>query len=109
MGPRHACSRRQFLGATAVAGFGAALRPASAAAVPAPVPAAAGRIRSCILIFYYGGPSHLETLDPKPAAPAEVRGAYRTIATAVPGVRLGEHLPGVARLLDRMALVRSLH
>ncbi len=67
------------------------------------------RIRSCILIFYYGGPSHLDTLDPKPDAPAEVRGEYRTIATAVPGVRLCEHLPRTAQLLDRLALVRGLH
>jgi hypothetical protein len=66
-------------------------------------------IRSCILLFYYGGPSHLDTLDPKPNAPAEVRGEYRSIATAVPGVRLSEHLPRTARLMDRLALVRGLH
>src|SRR5262249_24756030 len=47
--------------------------------------------------------------DPKPDAPAEVRGEYRTIATRVPGVRVCEHLPRLARLLDRVALVRSLH
>jgi hypothetical protein len=68
-----------------------------------------GTIRSCILVFFYGGPSHLDTLDPKPAAPAEVRGEYRSVATAVPGVRLCEHLPHLARLMDRIALVRSLH
>jgi hypothetical protein len=66
-------------------------------------------IRSCILIFYYGGPSHLETLDPKPEAPAEVRGEYRTIATSVPGIRLCEHLQRTAHLMDRVALVRGLH
>src|SRR5213080_3161174 len=68
-----------------------------------------GAIRSCILLFYYGGPSHLDTLDPKPDAPAEVRGEYRTIPTAVPGVRVCEHLPLTARLVDRLALVRGLH
>jgi hypothetical protein len=66
-------------------------------------------IRSCVLVFFYGGPSHLDTFDPKPGAPAEVRGAYRTIATAVPGLRVCEHLPRVARVLDRCALVRGLH
>jgi hypothetical protein len=72
--------------------------------------AATGRtIRSCILIFYYGGPSHLDTFDPKPDAPAEVRGEYRTIATSVPGIRVCEHLPRTARLMDQLALVRSLH
>lgn len=67
------------------------------------------RIKACILIFYYGGPSHLDTFDPKPDAPAEVRGEYRTLATAVPGVRVCEHLPHTARLMNRLALVRSLH
>jgi hypothetical protein len=66
-------------------------------------------IRSCILIFYYGGPSHLDTFDPKPDAPREVRGEYRTIATSVPGVRVSEHLPLTARLMNRLALVRSMH
>ena len=66
-------------------------------------------IKACIFIFYYGGPSHLDTFDPKPDAPAEVRGEYRTIATSVPGVRVCEHLPRTARLMNRLALVRSMH
>ena len=66
-------------------------------------------IRSCIFLFYYGGPSHLDTFDPKPDAPREIRGEYATIPTPVPGVRLGEHLPMTARLMDRLALVRSVH
>src|SRR5947209_8553831 len=49
----------------------------------AAAPAGVGSIRSCILIFYYGGPSHLDTYDPKPDAPAEVRGEFRTIPTTV--------------------------
>src|SRR5437764_6740783 len=82
--------------------------------LPSLVPSAAassrsGAIRSCILLFYYGGPSHLDTFDPKPDAPAEVRGEYPTVATAVPGVRVTEHLPRCARLMDRLALVRGLH
>jgi Protein of unknown function (DUF1501) len=66
-------------------------------------------IRSCILIFYYGGPSHLDTYDPKPDAPAEVRGEFRTITTSVPGLRVCEHLPRMARLMHKAALVRSMH
>lgn len=69
----------------------------------------AARIRSCILLFYYGGPSHLDTWDPKPLAPREVRGEFRTIATRVPGVHVGEHLPRCAALMDQLAIVRSLH
>src|SRR5262249_18512499 len=45
-------------------------------------------IRSCILVFYYGGPSHLDTYDLKPSAPAEVRGEFRPIRTSVPGVQV---------------------
>lgn len=66
-------------------------------------------IRSCILLFHYGGPSQFETYDPKPQAPADVRGEYGTISTTVPGIAVGEHLPRVAKIMDRLALVRSLH
>src|SRR5438270_4932242 len=65
-------------------------------------------IRSCILIFYYGGPSHLDTWDPKPAAPPEIRGAFRPMATTVPGLRISEHLPRMARLMHKVALIRSM-
>src|SRR5260370_40044408 len=101
-------SRRRFLGTAGGAGLGLGL-PVDSAGAADPVATTAARIRSCILIFYYGGPSHLDTLDPKPDAPAEVRGEYGTVATSVPGVRLCEHLPRTARLLNRLALIRRLH
>src|SRR5450755_4933796 len=50
-------------------------------------------IRSCILIFHYGGPSHIDMYDMKPKAPAEIRGQFGSIATSVPGLRICEHLP----------------
>jgi Protein of unknown function (DUF1501) len=65
-------------------------------------------IRGVILAFCPGGPSHLETFDPKPDAPREVRGEFDSIATAMPGVRVGEYLPELARRLDRVALIRSM-
>src|SRR5262249_34263575 len=65
--------------------------------------------RSCILLHQFGGPSHLDTFDPKPDAPAEVRGPFGLLPTSVPGVRFTEHLPRLARLLDRFALVRSVY
>src|SRR6266699_2128941 len=52
---------------------------------------------SCILIFLNGGPSHLDMWDMKPAAPKEVRGEFKPIATTVPGIQLSEHLPRLAR------------
>ena len=66
-------------------------------------------IRSCILIFYYGGPSHLDTVDMKPTAPAEIRGQFTAIETSVPGLRVCEHLPHTAKIMDRLAVIRSMH
>src|SRR3954471_15410617 len=67
-----------------------------------------GRARSVILVYANGGQSQLETWDPKPDAPREVRGEFGAIATAVPGTFLGEHLPRMARLADRYTIVRSV-
>jgi len=67
------------------------------------------KIKSCIVIFYYGGPSHIDTFDTKPDAPAEIRGEFRPIATSVPGLHVCEHLPRMAKLMHKVALVRSLH
>jgi hypothetical protein len=63
---------------------------------------------SCIFIFLEGGPSQLETFDPKPNAAADVRGPFGPIATSVPGVQVCELLPEVAKRMHRCALIRSL-
>jgi hypothetical protein len=73
-------------------------------------PASGGKSdRAVIVLLLVGGPSQLETWDPKPDAPAEVRGPFRSIATRCPGIRISEHLPRTAARLDRLALVRSVH
>jgi uncharacterized protein (DUF1501 family) len=64
---------------------------------------------NCILLWMQGGPSHHETFDPKPDAPAEIRGEFGTVATSVPGVHFSEHLPRTARVADRFALLRSFN
>jgi uncharacterized protein (DUF1501 family) len=64
--------------------------------------------KAVILLWLSGGPSQLDTWDPKPDTPAEVRGPFRSIATRVPGVRVNEHLPLQARIMDRLAIVRSV-
>jgi uncharacterized protein (DUF1501 family) len=64
--------------------------------------------RSCIFIVQYGGASHIDSLDPKPDAPEDIRGPYRPIPTAAPGMRLGELLPRLAGLANRFALIRSM-
>lgn len=68
-----------------------------------------GKAKSCIVLYCWGGMSHLDTWDIKPDAPAEVRGEFAPIATAVPGIQLGEHMPLLARLTDRLAIIRSMH
>ena len=64
---------------------------------------------SVILFWANGGPSHLETFDLKPGAPAEIRGPFRPIRTNVPGIDICEHLPRLARMADKFTILRSLH
>ncbi|MSR60190.1 MAG: DUF1501 domain-containing protein [Planctomycetaceae bacterium] len=108
-----ALDRRRWLQLSSLgvlsAGSLAAPRLARAGADAGFLPPRGKRIRSCILIFHYGGPSQLETFDPKPQAPAEARGEYQAIDTAAAGIQISEHLPLTARLMDRVALVRTMH
>ncbi len=67
-----------------------------------------GRAKSVIFLFLQGGPPQHETFDPKPLAPAEIRGPFRPIQTNVPGIQIGELLPRTARLADKLAIVRSI-
>jgi hypothetical protein len=70
---------------------------------------ASGKAKACILVYNYGGPSHLDTFDLKPDAPAEIRGEFRPSATRVPGIQIAEHLPRLARVMNHCAIVRSMH
>jgi hypothetical protein len=67
-----------------------------------------GRARSVLLIYASGGQSQLETWDPKPDAPAEIRGAFGSIQTPIPGLRLCEHMPQLARLAPLYTVLRSV-
>lgn len=66
-----------------------------------------GRKKSVILVWQAGGPSHIDMYDLKPDAPAEVRGEFRPIDSNVPGIRIGEHLPKQAKVMDKLAILRS--
>jgi hypothetical protein len=101
---RGGIDRRHFLRVGALTVGGAAL-PALAGAGRAEPSARADAVIQLILA---GGPSHLETFDPKPAAPAAYRGPYRTIKTNVPGIDLPELYPLLAKYLDRFVLLRSV-
>ncbi|MGE5192724.1 MAG: DUF1501 domain-containing protein, partial [Deltaproteobacteria bacterium] len=105
--------RRRWLQVTSLGWLGAALRPffhsCRSHAGESPAASRLSPVKSVILVFHYGGPSQFETYDPKPNAPAGVRGEYATIQTAVPGITVGEYLPRVAKIMDRLAIVRSMH
>ena len=64
--------------------------------------------KSMIVLWLWGGPSHLETFDLKPDAPSEYRGEFRPIQTNVPGIEISEHLPRIAAMADKFSLLRSL-
>jgi len=67
-----------------------------------------GRAKRCLLLYIYGAWSQLDTFDPKPLAPEEIRGEFSAIDTCLPGVRICEHLPLTSQVLDRCTLVRSM-
>ncbi|WP_435015622.1 DUF1501 domain-containing protein [Tundrisphaera sp. TA3] len=105
-GPKRFCdgmTRRDLLTVGSLGLMGLAARPASAATLPH-----FGRAKSCILMFLYGAASQLETFDPKPDAPSGIRGEFKCIPTSVPGVNFCEGLPRLARVMDKMSVVRSL-
>src|SRR5947208_6035926 len=63
---------------------------------------------NCIMIWLDGGPSHYETFDPKPDAPSEIRGEFKPISTSVPGIQFCESVPELAKVADKMTIVRSI-
>src|SRR5688572_2330593 len=95
---------RLGLGTLIGGGLVDALRLRGQAAAATGQPAA----KSCILIWMDGGPTHFETFDPKPDAPAEIRGEFETISTKVTGVHYSQHMTRLASLLDKYAMVRSI-
>ncbi len=100
--------RRQVLKAGALPFLGLDL-PGLLAAEAAPAgPSRPRREKSCIFIFQYGGLSQIDSWDPKPDGPSEIRGPYRPIATSVPGFSVGELMPRLARLADRYCVIRSM-
>jgi len=109
-GPKRLCdglTRRDLLtvGSLGLMGLGTGSAPAQASAAGLP---GFGRARACILLFLYGSPSQIETFDPKPDAPSGIRGEFGAIASAVPGLLVCDRLPLLARVMDKVAVVRSV-
>ncbi len=99
--------RRDFLRIGALAGLGFGL-PDYLALADAGAVSPNARGKSAIFIRLGGGPSHMDTFDLKPDAPAEYRGEFKEIATNVPGIRFCEHLPKLARCADKFAILRGV-
>jgi uncharacterized protein (DUF1501 family) len=99
-------TRRDFLHVGAVAPLGLCLP-----ALLAQKATAGGKDRdmNCIMLFLVGGPSQIDTWDPKPKAPAEVRGPFQPIATNAPGIQVSEIFPKMARHFDKVSLIRSVY
>ncbi|MSR52771.1 MAG: DUF1501 domain-containing protein [Gemmataceae bacterium] len=105
--PKQNCTgltRRELLIAGGLAGLGAAGLPASPSIEGPPK-----RAKSVICLFLFGGWSQLETFDPKPDAPVDVRGPYKTIPSSLAGFPVCEHIPQIGRWLNRVSVVRSVH
>src|SRR5437764_5273434 len=103
-------NRRGLLRAGGLAGLGLLLPDLLRARDRAgPLPRSAfGRAKSVIILYLHGGHAQQETWDPKPDGPSPARGEFGAIATSVPGVRVGELLPRSARLMHKLAVIRSL-
>src|SRR5688572_11299423 len=110
-GTRHCdgLTRRELLRVGAL-GVGGLTLPGllHSAAHAAPSAARRPRARSVIMLFLSGGPSHLDMWDLKPDAPEEIRGTFRPAATRVPGIRISEHLPAMAQVMDKCTIIRSM-
>ena len=104
----HQLTRRQALQVAAGGALGLNLGGLLQARAAVASPSDRKPIKSCILIFYYGGPSHLDTFDLKPDAPADIRGEFKPISTSVPGLQICEHLPKLSRWMHKAALIRSM-
>ncbi|MEX2176542.1 MAG: DUF1501 domain-containing protein [Pirellulaceae bacterium] len=104
---RQAFSRRNFVQVGGLAALGLTL-PELLSLRGAEMSPRAAKAKSCILIWLDGGPSHLETFDLKPDAPAEVRGPFRPLKTAVPGIEICDLMPGLAARIGQAAIVRSV-
>src|SRR5262245_7566116 len=102
-------SRRDFLRVGTLGCLGLTLPGTLRAAPPSSAAdAGVGRAKRCVFLFLTGGPPQLDTWDLKPDAPAEVRGEFKPIATCVPGVRICELFPRLARQADKYCIVRSV-
>src|SRR5436309_2752580 len=97
-------TRRRFLQASLFGGLGLTLPGLLSCRAAGP----AAKAKSAIFVFLSGGPSHHDTVDPKPDAPAEIRGEFGTIQTSLTGIRFSDQLPLLSAQAGKLAVLRSL-
>lgn len=102
-------TRRSFLQAGAATLGGLSLPNVMALEAAGAVDESKAKIKNCIVIFLVGSPGHVDTFDMKPEAPEDIRGKFKPIDTNVSGIQICEHFPLMARTMDKVALIRSLH
>lgn len=105
----HGVTRRSFLHAGSAGLVGLTLPTLVDLRRAGAIDESKSKIKNCITLFLVGSPGHVDTWDMKPDAPDNVRGKFKPISTNVPGVQICEHFPLMARMMDRVALIRSLH
>ena len=102
-------NRRSFLTAGAAGMAGLSLPHWLSLSAAGAVDPSKAKIKNCITLFLVGSPGHLDTWDMKPDAPEDIRGKFKPISTNVSDIQICEHFPLMARMMDKVALVRSLH
>src|SRR6266478_5546118 len=107
--PPDRINRRELLRVGGLSAFGISLTQFQAARASGGATHHSARAKACIVLWMSGGPPQHETWDPKPDAPAEIRGPFGSIATCLPGIRVGELMPKTARILNRLAVLRAVH
>jgi hypothetical protein len=105
---RGGITRRQVLRLGVLGGLTLGALPHLSSGIRSSLTPGFGKAKSVLLVYTSGGQSQIDTWDPKPDAPAEIRGAFRPIATSVPGTRVCEHLPRLARLAHTFTILRSV-
>ena len=100
-------SRREWMRVGGLNAFG--LSAGQLAELQAAAPnSKAKRPKSCVFLFLFGGPSQIDLWDMKPNAPTNIRGEFKPVSTSVPGIQVCEHLPKLAKAMDKICLVRSM-
>jgi hypothetical protein len=101
-------TRRDFMTVTGLSLFNGMMLPRLSRAAESNVARPSGPAKSVILFNLLGGPSQLDMFDMKPRAPVEIRGEFRSIQTTLPGLQICEHMPNIARIMHKTALIRTV-